>query len=192
MPLDQQPQTFLDLYTGLMNRARAFTGRTVTDNIAKQFINTGLIDMHVGTGERFPWAHDDAILITHPQYSTGTLTATKGSAAIVGVNTDWDTVNDLGQKNMRVNGTIRIASNAESIRISAVASDLAATLDHIWIGETISGASYIYQEDEYDLAANFLRPLDIQNFDVDSDIRIIHRSEFRQRYGRNAVAAKTS
>ena len=51
-----QVTTFADLYTALSNRVRIQTAVTATENQAKAMINTALYDMHIGNGEKFPWA----------------------------------------------------------------------------------------------------------------------------------------
>jgi hypothetical protein len=58
-----QPQTFLDLYTSLLNSVREQTSQVATIIQAKRYINTALMDIHIGFGERFPWAEH-----RHAQY----------------------------------------------------------------------------------------------------------------------------
>ena len=47
---------------------------------------------------------------------------------------------------------------------------------------------FVYYEDEYDLASDFLRPIDLQRFAVGgTPITLIGRNEFRHRYPRDIV-----
>ena len=175
---------FSDLYTDLQNRVRETTGVTATQNIAKRYINIALHDMHIGNGEKFPWAHREDVLRTQAVYDTGTLTATKGSTTITGSGTSWDTNNDFSVKNMRTTGKILLNGNPEIYSITAVGGDTSATISDAFIDTTVSGASYKYYEDEYALASDFLRPLDLQVFDTAQEIDLIGRREFRRRYPR--------
>jgi len=190
MSATTQYTTFSDLYTGLQQAARVTTGVTATENQAKRYINIALQDMHLGQGEKFPWAERSAILVTHPGYSTGTLTATKGSTTITGSGTAWNTNNDFSVANMRAGGKIRINGGVEIYEISSVGSDTSATLTSRFTQTTVSGASYVYFEDEYALASDFLRPIDLRQFSDGIEIELIQRTEFRRRYPRNYIIGK--
>ena len=91
MSSTSQVTTFADLYTDLQNRVRVTTSVTATENQAKRYINIALQDMHLGFDYTFPWAERSGRLITQPQYTTGTVTATIGSTAITGTSTTWNT-----------------------------------------------------------------------------------------------------
>jgi hypothetical protein len=181
---------FSDLYTGLMNAVKSDTGQAATITQAKRYINIGLQDMHLGFGEKFPWAERRAVLITQPEFTTGTLTATKGSTSIVGVGTTWNTNNDFSVANMRLGGKIRINAGTEIYEITAVASDTGATLGHKFTQDTVAGASYTYFEDEYALEPDFLRPIDQQQFSDNIPIDIMDRLTFRRRFLRNYITGK--
>jgi hypothetical protein len=181
---------FSDLYADLQNRVREQTGVSATQTIAKRFLNTALQDMHIGFGEKFPWCERQATLITQPRYTTGTLTTFRGSAGAVGTGTAWNTDNDYGVKNMRAGGKIVIGGTPEVYGIGAVTSDFAGTLDSLYVGEDAADATYVYFEDEYALHEDFLRPLDLQNFDTRGEIRITDRKTFRERHPRNATTGK--
>lgn len=190
MSATTQFTSFSDLYQGLQRKLRETTGVTATENIAKQAINTALQDMHIGYGEVMPWAERRATLITQAQYTTGTLTATKGSTTITGSSTAWNTNNDFTVKNMRAGGKIRINGGSEVYEISSVASDTSATLTSKFTQTTVSAASYVYFEDEYALASDFLRPINMRQFSDDMDIELIGRTEFRRRYPRNYITGR--
>lgn len=190
MSTTSQLTTFADLYTDLQNRVRVQTGQTATQNQAKRYINIALHDMHVGNKERFPWAERQATLVTHPEYTTGTVTITQGSTTLTGSGTAWDTNNSFGQKNARTTGRVIIAGTNEVYRIASVNSDTSITLDSRYVGSDVSAGSYTYFEDEYDLDSDFLRPFDFQFFDQNRSIKILGRREFRQRYPRSDRTGK--
>ena len=181
---------FSDLYTDLQNRVRVNTGVTATENQAKRYINIALADMHIGFGEKVPWAERTAVLVTNPPYSTGTLAVTKGATTLTGTGTAWDSANDWGVNNMRVGGKILIAGHPEVYEITAIASDTSATIGTLFIDTTETAATYVYYEDDYALAGDFLRPVDAEVFDTNDDISIISRTDFRRRYPRNSTRGK--
>ena len=185
-----QPQTFADLYGDLLNRIRADTSGATAVIHAKRHINIALHDMHVGFGEKFPWAEREEILTTQSQYTTGTLVATKGSTTITGTGTAWNTNNDFGVANMRGGGKIVIDGAPEVYTISSVGGDTAGVLTSPWIDDTTTVSTYVYFEDEYALSSDFLRPLDLQTFDQNSEIPLIGRNDFRRRYPRNKITGK--
>lgn len=187
MSTTSQLTDFSDLYTDLQNRVRVEPGVTATENQAKRYINIALHDMHLGFDYKFPWAERLGRLITQPQYTTGTCTISKGSSTLTGVSTLWNTNNDFGVPNMRVNGKIKIGGSRTPYIISAVASDTSATLSSKFTEETQTAVTYIYYEDEYDLATDFLRPIDIQRFSTEVPIDLLSRQEFRRRYPSNSV-----
>lgn len=190
MSTTSQLTTFGDLYTDLQNRVRVQTGQTATENQAKRYINIALHDMHVGNRERFPWSERQATLVTHPEYTTGTVTITQGSTTLTGSGTAWATANDFGQNNARTTGRLVINGTNEVYRIASVDNDTQITLDSRYVGSDVSAGSYTYFEDEYDLDADFLRPFDLQYFDQNRRIPIIGRREFRQRYPRSNRTGK--
>lgn len=189
---------FSDLYSDLQNRVREATGVTATENIAKRFINIGLHDMHIGFGEQLPWAERRAILRTHAPYTTGLVTIPKGSTTLTGVTdadgnpTLWNTADDFSEKNMRADGKVVVNGGPDVYEVDSVASDTSATLTTAWISSTVdgttqtdNGAAYQYFEDEYALASDFLRPVDVRQFGDGAFFDLIGRNEFRQRYVRN-------
>jgi hypothetical protein len=182
-----QLTTFLDLYTDLQNRVREQTGVSATENQAKRYINIGLHDMHIGRAEIFPWSERSSVLITSPQYTTGTITTTQGSATITGTSTLWNTNNDFGNTNMQVGGKITVAGALDVYEISAIASDTSATLTSQFVQDDVTDGTYVYFEDEYSLASDFLRPIDQQQFSDSIPIDLISRMDFRRLYSTNGV-----
>ena len=190
MSATTQYTSFSDIYTGILNALRNDTSVTASVNQAKRASNSALHDMHIGFAERLPWAERRAILVTQPSYTTGTLTATKGSTTITGSSTAWNTNNSFSVANMRAGGKIRINGGNEVYEISAVAGDTSATLTSKFTQDTVSAASYVYFEDEYALASDFLRPLDLQQFSDPMDIKLIGRTDFRRLFMRNYVTGR--
>jgi hypothetical protein len=187
----RQPQDFADLYNALVLRVRVDATQSATLSQAKSYINTALFDMHMGPGvESFEWAHRDAILVTQPKYTTGTVAITKGSTALTGTGTLWSTANDFSVNNMRTTGRIVIGGSSDVYRISAVGSDTGATLGSSFVGDTVTAATYTYFEDEYALNANFLRPLNLTSFSTAMNIPLIGRRKFENLYPRNSTPGK--
>lgn len=182
-----QLTTHLDLFTDLQNRAREQTGVSATENQAKRYINIALHDMHIGRAENFPWAERSAVLLTQPQYATGTITATKGSTTIAGDSTLWKTANDFGNDNMQVGGKVTVAGSLDVYEIGAIASDVSATLTGKFAGATVTDGTYNYFEDEYALVSDFLRPIDQQHFSDSIPIELIARTDFRRQFPTNGV-----
>ena len=192
MSTTSQVTDFSDLYTDLQNRVRVTTAVTATENQAKRYINIALHDMHVGFDYRFPWAERSAILRTQAEYSTGTITATKGSTAVTGSSTAWNTNNDFGVANVRANGKFRISGSLTPYTVSSVSSDTAAVISTRFVETTVTDGTYVYYEDEYALESDFLRPVDAQRFSDQANIDLIGRTEFRRRYPTNSTTGRPS
>ncbi len=191
MSVATQLTTFSDLYTDLQNRVRETTGVAATENQAKRYINIALHDMHVGRAENFPWAERSAVLLTQPKYTTGTVAITKGATAVTGTSTLWDTNNDFSVKNMRKGGKMTVAGSLDVYEISAApSSDTACVLTGAFVGATVTAATYVYFEDEYALASDFLRPIDQQYFADSIPIELISRSDFRRQFPINGVPGR--
>lgn len=191
MSATTQPTDFSDLYTDLLNRIRAdTTSGSATVTHAKRWINIALIDMHIGFREKVPWAERTARLLTQPEYTTGTVSINQGSTTLTGSSTEWATDNDFSVDNARVGGKIQI-NGQEIYTVDAVGSDTSITLADKYVGADVAaGSSYVYFEDEYDLASDFLRPLDIESFDLDGEIELVDRRTFRQNFVRNNIRGR--
>ncbi len=189
MSATTQPTTYSDLYTALLNAVREQTGVTATTEIAKRYIQTAHFDLYVGNGEKFHWAERRATIKTHAEYTTGTVTATIGSATLTGASTAWTTNNDHGQPNARAGGKMTIAGSDEVYEVTAVGGATTATISPEYIGSTDSGLDYRYFEDEYALASDFWKPVDARSFDDGCEIRLIGRSDFRKWMPRNRITS---
>jgi hypothetical protein len=182
-----QVQTFADCYTFVLNAVRADTGQAASVSQAKRAVNIALQDMHLGTDYKFPWAERSGRLITQAQYTTGTLSIDRGSTTLTGSGTAWNTNNDFTVKNMRANGKIKIAGGTVPYVISAVGGDTSATLSSKFTEDDVADQTYVYFEDEYDLASDFLRPIDFNRFSDECNIPLIGRTQFRERFPSNSV-----
>ena len=190
MSVSSQPTDFSDLFTDLQNRVQTATGVTATTNQSKRYINIGLFDMHIGTKEKFPWAERSATLRTQPRYETGTLAITKGASAVVGTGTAFNTNNDFSVANVRVGGKMVIDGSVDVYEVSVVTDDNNLTLLQPFVSDTVTAATYIYFEDEYALDDDFLRPLNFRYFDQATQIKLIQRREFQERFVRNKIPGK--
>ena len=188
-----QYKDFSDLYTGLLNATREqTTSGSATVTQAQRYINVALQDMHIGFEERFPWSERNTSLITHPKYTTGTVSISQGSTTLTGSGTAFTTDNAWGDDNARTTGKLIISGTAPVYTIASVDSATQITLNEKYVGATVSGGTYLYYEDEYDLHADFLRPIDIHSFDDDRSIRLLDRTRFRREYVRVNTTGKPS
>lgn len=190
MSSSTQPTDFVDLYTDLLNRIRADPSIAATVTQGKRYINIALMDMHLGTREKVPWAERTSVLITQQDYTTGTVSISRGATALTGVSTLWNTNNDFSVKNARVGGKIKI-NGPEVYEVSAVGSDTSITLDSKYSGADVAaGSSYTYFEDEYALASDFLRPVEQRSFTDDGEIELVDRKTFRRYFTRNSAPGR--
>jgi len=189
------PRTFQELYSALSEAVKE-SGETVRVEILKRYINSAHLDMHIGRGEKFPWAQKTAVLATVPQYTTGTVSVTKGSQICTGTGTSWFTTN-TGLANISVGmratptpivgGGKFVISGHDVPYTNLTDKDVGASqsesvkFSQTYAGETNATAQYRYFEDTYLLPADFLKPIDQQSFSDDHSIRIISRQEFRRR-----------
>lgn len=190
MSSTSQVTDFSDLYTDLQNRVRVSTGITATENQAKRYINTALYDMHVGFDYRFPWAERASTILSRVQYTTGTVTITQGSATLTGSSTVWTTTDAFGIANARANGKIKIAGGLTPYTVSTVGGAGTITLSSKFTEADVTAGTYVYYEDEYALASDFLRVVDAQVFSDELGIDLIGRTEFRRRYPTNSTPGR--
>jgi len=180
-----QPTTFDDLYTELLNRTRSVTTVTAITNQARRYINMALYDMVMGFEYQMPWLERQSHILTHDDYTTGTVTTTVGSTTLTGASTLWNTANSYAQNNARTTGKLLLGGGAEIYTISAIGSDTSITMNERFTPTTaLSASTYIYFEDEYALAADFLKPIDWRVFSTALNIPIVGRNEFRRKYPR--------
>ena len=193
MSTSQQVTTFADLYTALEQAVRVSTGVSATEQQAKRAINMALHDIHLGLDYRLPWAERRAVLRTQDDYTTGTVTTTKGSTAVTGASTLWNTANAFSVNNVRAGGKIVFGGSRTPYEVASVSSDTALVLTEKFTETSLAaGSTYTYYEDEYALAVDFLRPIDMQRFSLESSVDLISRTEFRRRFPINSTLGRPS
>ncbi len=187
------PVDLTDLQTDLIQRIRDATGVTATNTIAARYLNIALQDMHIEPGNSFPWAIRRATLQTHATYTTGTVDiALATRTTVTGTNTLWNTaVTGMGFNNARAGGKMTFSGATDVYTVSTVGGDTSITLADRFIGDTaLSGETYTYFEDEYALASDFFRPIDLRCFSSALEIPLIGQGEFHRRYPRNSTTGK--
>lgn len=187
------PGTFTELYTDLLNRVREQTGITNTTVLAKRYINLANQWLYAGTAEKFPWAKRRGFITMHPQYTTGTVDVISGSTTVGSTGTLWTTVNAYGQANARAGGKIVIEGHDfvyQVVSITDLFGSLIMFINPAWIGDTDTGLTYTYFEDEYALASDFLRPYDLTSFDDAREIPLVGDQEFRRMFPRNKITGQ--
>lgn len=185
-----QVRTFSDLYTDLISRIRGHTSSSVLPDQMKKFVNMAHIDIHIGAREKVPWAERRSVLLSQASYSTGTVSVTQGSTTLTGSGTAWNTANSFGVNNTRTTGKLVLSGGTEVYGISAVGGDTAITLNQRFTQSDLSAATYVYFEDEYALATDFLRPVDVGFFDQYRQVQLLDRAEFRRRFVTSRVPGK--
>lgn len=131
--------TFLDI----QNQIVAISNVQNQTDLTRKSVNIALNRI----AEYFEWPFymvNTGVISTIAPYTTGTVTATNGSAAIVGVGTAWTSAMN-GRK-------IRIASGQPYYRIKSVTSTTALTLTTLFQSDTATAATYTIYKDEYRLA----------------------------------------
>src|SRR3990167_1285935 len=190
MAVGTQYTDLSDLRTGLLNVVREATSVTATNNIADRLLNVALHDIHIDPGHSWPWSIRRAYLLTHAPYTTGTVDITAAArTTVTGTSTLWNTtVTGMGFTNARAGGKMTFAGSSEVYTVSTVSSDTALTLESRYIGTAaLSAATYSYFEDEYALASDFWRSVDLRKFSDDRRIEILSRQDFYRAYPRNSA-----
>ena len=179
MSITTAPTTFADLQTFTANACRVNTAETAAMSKLKRLLNTGLQDLAIQAP--WPWLERRARLVTHAPYTTGTCaTSTSARTTVTGTSTAWNTaVAGYGFTNARAGGKVRFSGEDIPYLVASVAGDTSLTLESSWVGDTaLSGASYTYYEDEYALASDFFRPVDLKEFSETLRLPILTRSDF--------------
>lgn len=192
MATSTQVTTLADMRTDLLRRVREAVGVAATNAMADSWINQALMDLHISPGHQWPWAVRRGYLQTHAPYNAGTVTiAAATRTTVTGSSTLWNTaISGMGFNNVRVGGKITFGGGAEIYEVSAVGSDTSLTLSSRYVSDALSAASYAYFEDEYPLATDFYRPVDLRNFTTETDIPLVGPQEFRRRFARNSRSGR--
>lgn len=185
MGVATEVRTFSDIYTEILNKMRQATNVTAITNQAKRYANTALHDMVFGFEYKLPWLERQGTIITMAPYTTGTVAVTRGSTTVTGTNTLWTTNNVYGVANARTTGKLRFNDvNVYSISAVGGAGNITLATRYVADEDLAAGAEYTYFEDEYALAADFLKPIDYRRFSTAYNIPIIGRNEFQRNYPR--------
>jgi hypothetical protein len=185
------PGTLEELRRDFIHRAREESGVTATNNIADRFLNIALQDMHNSPGANRPWAMRDGVVITRAPYTTGTvdITTAVSRTAVTGNSTLWTTTDTFGIANARAGGKIKLG-NSEVYEVAAVGGAGAITLLTQYTGNDLDDDAYTYFEDEYPLASDFKRFIDLTYFSQERNIRLVGAQQFRMLLPRNDIARK--
>ena len=194
MAAGTQVTDLTDLRTDLIQRVRDATGLAATNTIADRYLNIALHDMHISPGGKMPWAERRAFLLTHATYTTGTVEISSSTrTTVTGTSTLWNTaVTGMGFNNARAGGKMTFSGDTDVYEVSTVDSDTQITLTSRYVGASglAASSSYIYFEDEYALASDFFRPVDLRSFDEDATIPLVGGMEFRRKAPRNSRTSK--
>lgn len=190
------PITFSDLYTDLLNRVRntlgTAAGTTANTNYARRYINQANHDLHIQ--QNWWWAEREAMILTHDDYTTGSVSvASTARTTLEGSNTLWTTaVSGMGFNRTRAGGKIRIGGENDVYVVQTVGSGTSITLQSRYVGGqatatayALSYGSYTYYEDEYALATDFFRTVDVRLFSSNAPIDLLGSQEFFRQYPRN-------
>ena len=180
-----------DLRTEVISAVREQSGVTSINNVVDRYINRALHDIHINPGNIVPWAIRSGTLTTHATYTTGTasITIATSRTAVTGASTAWNTaVTGYSFNNVRARGKIVFSGELDVYSVASVSGNTALVLGENYIGTSnLSAASYTYFEDEYVLASDFLRPVDLRSFSTELNISLIGAADFRRTYPRNAI-----
>lgn len=191
MAAGDAPATLAELRTDFQEALKEVTGVAAVNTITDRYLNKGLQAMHQ---EDWPWAERQAVILTHDNYTTGTVDiALATRTTVTGTGTAWNTaVTGMGFNNARAGGKMTFSGvTADIYEVSSVASDTSITLVDRYIGAAaLTGATYEYFEDEYALASDYWRPVGevpLRYFDKGATIQILEPKDFYQRFDRNAT-----
>jgi hypothetical protein len=196
-----QPTTFLDLFTDLMNRMKAETTTTAVSDRAKRYINMALHDFHIQ--HNWWWAERRGVVITQAPYKVGSVSvASSTRTTLEGTNTLWNTTAvGMGTTFARALGKVKISGDDDVYIVSSVGSNTSlTTVDRVTFKARVDSAasayvhayaSYSYYEDEYALAPDFYRLVDLRTFSDQLNIPVIPSGQFYARYPRNSSATGT-
>lgn len=148
-------------FTDLQNEVYAHTGLDSSDatNIANvnRWINYAQQDICA----RWPWTFMEGreSIVTIPDYSTGTVSVSSGSATVTGAGTTFTTAHGDGTYYMQFSG-----SN-DWYRVSARASNTSVTIEQPYAGTTnLSASAFILRKIFYSLSSACDRIIDIRNW----------------------------
>ena len=181
-------RTFSDIYTEILNKMRQPTTVTAIISQAKRYANTGLHDMVFGFEYKLPWLERDDTLILRAPYSTGTVSVTAGSTTLTGASTLWTTTDAYGVAYARTTGKLNLGDQNIYGITTVGASSITLSVNYVADSDLVAGSTYTYFEDEYALASDFLKIVDIRRFSTALNIPVIGRNEFKRRFPRPNIS----
>jgi hypothetical protein len=187
------PITFQDLYVDLMGRLRMDSTNAATVIKAKRAINTALLDMHVGQGEKFPWAERQAVLVTQSAWTpNGTAQVVQGAAGLV-LNDGTDSFNgdrDGNGIHLNAHPTTKFIFSGDTTKVYEWERTIipqGGNMSAVYLGDTDAAITFRAYQPEYALADDFLKPVDARNFGDHLNIPLIDRVRFRRFYPNNTT-----
>ena len=200
MPATGTPTTFVDLYTAVLNRAQVALGTSTADAVsllyAKSLVNQANHDVHIQ--KNWFWAERKGMLQTHASYTTGlvtialaTRTTVTGTSVSGGSIPAWTAaVTGMGFNNARAGGKLTFGGANDVYEVTTVDTDVQITLVDRFVGTTaLTAQTYTYYEDEYALASDFWRLVDVREFSASWAIPVMPKKDFFARYPRNSRTA---
>ena len=179
----QEVRTFLEMHTFVLQRLKLPTGTAaITDvtNRVKQSINVAYrLFMRL---EDWIFSHREGWLTTLDDYSTGTISVTKGNDSPV-LSTAFGSNLEIGMR-MKVGGDPTIYG------IKTISGDPTIVFETVDRGATSTTATFKAWKDIYALASDFSEPVDFQEFFTDRSIRPISIREMRQMLTTNPSTGK--
>ena len=195
------PTTFLDLQRAVLNRVQVVLGSSTADSVstlyAQSFLNQANHDLHMR--KDWFWAQRRNVLLTNARYTTGLAsivltartTVSGTTSATVTTLPAWNTaVTGMDFNNVEAGGKMRFAGQSDVYEVSTIDADTSIVLLSRYVESTaLVAGTYVYYRDEYALASDFWRLVDIRQFSSAYTIPVIPRKDFYARYPRNSTLA---
>lgn len=190
MSTTTQFTTFSDLYLGLLKALRTDSSNAATVEQAKRYINTALLDMHVGFADKVTWA-----IRSHSFLTETTFTTTVESVNFAGStppnntpfrgynmdNPDGNTFSN-GQKTIVTSAAATTSTGLEGeVKLTSSTSADPAVIDVYGSDMAVGDAVRIYQND-ITLPADFMQMAGNIVKIGDRRIRLIGRIDFRHQF----------
>lgn len=182
--------SFFSIYLEILNRMRQSTTVSAIVEQAKRYANIALFDIVLGFEYQLPWLERHSVLRVRAPYTTGTVSITRGSTSVAGTSTLWTTADAYGDNNARVGGKITFGDQ-NIYTVTAVGGAGTITLNTRYVADAdLTDGAYVYFEDEYALASDFLKPISVVSFTGAYDLPIIGRNDFRRMFPRPNTSGK--
>lgn len=150
-------------FSDLENEVSAHTGLDITDATNKANVDRWLNYVQNDLCARWPWPFMEGreSIVTVPDYTTGTISISSGSAALVGVGTTFTTTMGNGQY------FIQLAGANDWYGLKTYGSATTFTLEQNYQGTVaLSGATFIIRKFYYSLSSAVDEIIDIRNWNT--------------------------